>query len=83
MYKEMHTRTWEAHRGPDRKRLKESELRETRSLAETGLRCLLEIVLICQESQETGKAVIGRWLGGSRIKHSTLSVGEPRTWGRT
>lgn len=83
MYKEMHTRTWEPHRGPDRKRSKESELLETRSLAETGLRCFLEIVSYCQESQEAGKAVIGRWLGGSRIKHSTLSVGEPRTWGRT
>lgn len=22
------------------------------------------------------------WLGGSLIKHSTLSVGKPRTWGR-
>jgi len=56
---------------------------ETRSLAETGLRCLLEIVSICQESHAAGKAVIGRWLGGSRIKHSTLSVGEPRARGRT
>jgi len=23
------------------------------------------------------------WLYGSRIKRSTLSVGKPRTWGRT
>jgi len=83
MYKEMHTRTWEAHRGPDRKRSKETELLETRSMSETGLRWFVAIVLHCQESQETGKTAIGRWLGGSRIKHSTLSVGEPRTWGRT
>ena len=83
MYKEMHTRTWEAHRGPDRKRKQETEMRETRSLSETGLRWCPEIVSTCQESQEAGKAAIGRWLGGSRIKHSTLSVGKPRTWGRT
>jgi hypothetical protein len=56
---------------------------ETRSTAETGLRWLTEIVTYCQESREAGKADMGRWLGGSRIKHSTLSVGEPRTWGRT
>jgi len=58
-------------------------MRETRSTAETGLRCFLVITSDGQESQETGKAVIGRRFGGSRIKHSTLSVGEPRTWGRT
>jgi hypothetical protein len=82
MYKQMHTRTWEPHRGPDRKRLKETELLETRSTAETGLRWFLEMDSYCQESRETGKADISRRLGGSRIKHSTLSVGEPRTRGR-
>ncbi len=58
-------------------------LLETRSPVETGLRWLLEIVSHCQESREAGKADIDRWFDGSRIKHSTLSVGEPRTWGRT
>lgn len=83
MYKEMQTRTWEIHRGPDRKRSKEDVMRETRSKVETGLRCFPESVSDGQESQETGKAVIGRRFGGSRIKHSTLSTGEPCTWGRT
>ena len=83
MYKEMHTRTWEPHQGPDRKRGKETEMLETRSVAETGLRWLLEIVSYYQESQAAGNTDIGRWFGGSRIKRSTLSVGEPRTWGRS
>lgn len=83
MYKEMHTRTWEPQQGPDRKRRKETELLETRSAAETGLCGLLEDVSYYQESREAGKTDIGRWLAGSRIKHSTLSVGEPRTWGRS
>jgi len=56
---------------------------ETRSEVETGLRWLTEIVSYCQESREAGKADIGRRFNGSRIKHSTLSVGEPRTRGRT
>jgi hypothetical protein len=56
---------------------------ETRSTAETVLRWDLETVSYYQKSQEAGKADIGRWLNGSRIKRSTLSVGEPRTWGRT
>jgi len=56
---------------------------ETRSTAETVLRWDLEYVSDYQESQEAGKADIGRWLNGSRIKHSTLSVGESRTWGRS
>jgi hypothetical protein len=58
-------------------------MRETRSEVETGLRWLTEIVAYCWESQEAGKADIDRWLSGSRIKHSTLSVGEPHTRGRT
>jgi hypothetical protein len=82
MYKEMHTRTWEHHRGPDRKRLKETELLETRSTAETGLRWFLEMASYYQESREAGKADIGRRPGGSRIKHSTQNQGEPRTRGR-
>jgi hypothetical protein len=56
---------------------------ETRSTAETGLRCFLEIDSYCQESLRSGKAGNGRWFSGSRIKRSTLSVGEPRTWGRS
>ena len=56
---------------------------ETRSELETGLRWLTEIVSYCQESQEAGKADIGRWFSGSRIKHSTRSMGEPCTRGRT
>jgi hypothetical protein len=56
---------------------------EIRSDAETVLRWNLELISNYQESQEAGKADIGRWLDGSRIKHSTLSVGEPRTWGRS
>jgi len=83
MYKEMHTRTWEAHGGPERKREKETAMRETRSMAETGLRWLSELVSYCQESREAGKVDIDRWLCGSRIKRSTRSVGEPRTRGRT
>ena len=83
MYKEMHTRTWEPHQGPDRKWSKETALLETRSTAETVLRWSTETVSNCQESREAGKADIDRRLGGSRIKHSTQSVGEPRTRGRT
>ena len=56
---------------------------ETRSTVETGLRWTLGFVSTCQESQEAGKAAIGRRFNGSRIKHSTQSVGEPRTRGRT
>jgi hypothetical protein len=55
----------------------------TRSTAETVLRWNLEHVSDYWESQEAGKTDIGRWLDGSRIKRSTLSVGEPRTWGRS
>ena len=58
-------------------------MRETRSTVETGLRWFPEVESDCQESQDAGKADIDRRLGGSRIKHSTLSVGEPRTWGRS
>ena len=83
MYKEMHTRTWEIHQSPDRKRKKMIEMLETRSPAETELRWLLECVSYGQESLEVGKTNAGRWFDGSRIKHSTLSVGEPRTWGRS
>jgi len=56
---------------------------ETRSTAETVLRWNLVLVSDYQESQEAGKADIGRRLNGSRIKRSTLSVGEPRTRGRS
>ncbi len=56
---------------------------ETRSRVETGLRWFTELVSTCQESAEAGKADMSRRLGGSRIKHSTLSVGKPCTWGRT
>ena len=31
----------------------------------------------------TKAEVEGPWLNGSRIRHSTLSVGKPRTRGRT
>lgn len=82
MYKEMHIRTWEIHQGPDRRQMKIIELLETRSPAETELRWLSECVSYGQESREAGKTDMDRRLGGSRIKHSTLSVGEPRTWGR-
>ncbi|MEJ2613198.1 MAG: hypothetical protein P8179_24890 [Candidatus Thiodiazotropha sp.] len=58
-------------------------MRETQSEVETGLRWLTEIVSYCWESQEADKADIDRWLSGSRIKHSTLSMGEPRTRGRS
>ena len=56
---------------------------ETRSTAETVLRWLLECVSYGRESLEVGKANRDRWFGGSRIKRSTLSVVEPRTWGRS
>ena len=83
MYKEMHTRTWEIHQGPDRRQMKIIELLETRSPAETVLRWLSECVSYGQESLEVGKMNTDRWFDGSRIKRSTLSVGEPRTWGRS
>jgi len=83
MYKEMHTRTWEIHQGPDRRHTKMIEMLETRSPAETVLRWLSGCVSCGQESLEVGKTAIDRWFDGSRIKHSTLSVGEPRTWGRS
>ena len=56
---------------------------ETQSLAETVLRWLSEGTSDCQESREVSKMNIDRRFDGSRIKRSTLSVGEPRTWGRT
>jgi len=83
MYKEMHTRTWEIHQSPDRRQMKIIERLETRSIAETVLHWLLECVSYGWESLEVGKTNIDRWFGGSRIKRSTLSVGEPRTWGRS
>ena len=55
---------------------------ETRSMAETGLCWPLEFVGYYQKSREASKTDIGRWLNGSRIKHSTQSVGKPRTRGR-
>ena len=58
------------------------EMLETQSLAETVLRWLSEGASDCQESQEVSKMNIDRRFDGSRIKRSTLSVGEPRTWGR-
>jgi hypothetical protein len=70
----------EALRGNERRKI---AMLETRSTAETGLRWLPEIVSYCQESQEAGKADIGRRFNGGRIKHSTQGVGEPRTRGRT
>ena len=83
MYKEMHIRTWEIHQGPDRRHRRIIEMLETRSPAETELRWLLESVSYGRESLEVGKMNIDRWFDGSRIKRSTLSVGEPRTWGRS
>ncbi len=62
--------------------MKITEMLETQSRAETELRWLSECVSYGQESLEVGKTNIDRWFGGSRIRHSTLSVGEPRTWGR-
>jgi hypothetical protein len=59
------------------------EMLETRSPADTVLRWLSECVSYGQESLEVGKTNTDRWFDGSRIKHSTLSVGEPRTWGRS
>ena len=63
--------------------MKTIEMLETQSPAETVLRWLSSCVPYCWESREVGKATIDRRFNGSRIKHSTLSVGEPRTWGRT
>jgi hypothetical protein len=63
--------------------MKTIEMLETRSPAETELRWLLVCVSYGQESLEVGKMNIDRRFDGSRIKRSTLSVGEPRTWGRT
>jgi len=63
--------------------MKVTDMLETRSTAETGLRGSQTFNSYCQESTDTGKTGMCRWFKGSRIKHSTLSVGEPRTWERT
>ena len=63
--------------------MKITERLETQSIAETVLHWLLECVSYGQESLEVGKMNTDRWFDGSRIKRSTLSVGEPRTWGRS
>ncbi len=60
-----------------------TEMLETRSPAETVLRWFSECVSYGQESLEVSKTNIDRWFDGSRIKRSTLSVGEPRIWGRS
>jgi len=51
------------------------EMLETRSPAETVLRWLSDCASYGQESLEVGKTNTGRRFDGSRIKHSTLSVG--------
>ncbi|MCP4494760.1 MAG: hypothetical protein GY820_46770 [Gammaproteobacteria bacterium] len=56
---------------------------KTRSKAETGLRWYSKMVSDYQESSEARNWDSCRWLYGSRIKHSTLSTGEPCTWGRS
>ena len=63
--------------------MKTTEMLETRSSAETGLRWLLECASYSWESLEVGKTNTDRWFNGSRIKRSTQSVGEPRTWERS
>jgi len=56
---------------------------ETRRTAETGLRWYLTIISNRRESYEARNGDNDRWLNGSRIKHSTLRLGEPTTWGRS
>ncbi|MFT5083118.1 MAG: hypothetical protein ACI9Y1_001155 [Lentisphaeria bacterium] len=59
-----------------------AELLKTRNIVETGLRWNLRVIMTRVESCEFCKRNSGRWLNGSRINHSTLSLGEPTTWGR-
>ena len=59
-----------------------TEMRKTRSDAETGLRWLSRVIILHKESCETRNWDDSRWLNGSRIRHSTLRLGEPTTWGR-
>ncbi len=56
---------------------------ETRSNTETGLRWCSTIISDHKESYEARNGDSGRWLDGSRIKHSTLRLGEPATRGRS
>lgn len=56
---------------------------ETRSFAETGLRWLSGIITVRKERYESCKKESGRWLSGSRIKHSTQRMGEPSTGERS
>ena len=58
MYKEMQTRTWEPHRGPDRKQSKETELLETRSPAETVLRWFSKIVQPVRKAKKLVKRIL-------------------------
>jgi len=56
---------------------------ETRRHAETGLRWYSTIISYHRESEEARNRDNHRWLDGSRIKHSTLRLGEPATWERS
>ena len=60
-----------------------TEMRETRNAVETGLRWCSTIITPHKESRDPRNWGIGRWLNGSRIKHSTLGLGKPTTWERS
>jgi len=56
---------------------------ETQATAETVLRWLMEGISYCRESSEARNGASRRRSNGSRIKHSTLRLGEPATWERS
>lgn len=63
--------------------MKETEMLETQATVETVLRWSLTYISNCRESCETRNRDIGRRSNGSRIRHSTLRLGEPATWERS
>jgi hypothetical protein len=60
-----------------------TEMLETRHEEETELRWYSQMVSDCWGSSEACDRASSRWLNGSRIKHSTLRLGKPATWGRS
>ena len=86
-------RLWHVHRDavenlrdplePRQESWKETEMLEARSEVETVLRWLMEGISYCGESDEVRDWTSGRWSNGSRIKRSTLRLGESATWGRS
>ncbi len=60
-----------------------TERLETRSNAETVLHWTSRKMITHKDHCCARNGVSSEWLGGSRIKHITLRLGEPATWGRS